>query len=532
MAAPTPVSRLPPLATMVKAGVYLLARLHPLASGSELWTTVVPLVGGATLLIGATMAFGQTILKRLLAYTTVAALGAMTMLLGLGTPFAAKAAATFLLAHAFYKAALFLIAGIIDHETGEKDVAKLGGLRKHLPFTAWAGALVALSMMGLPPFLGFLGKELLYGAEPGHALLAVSIVAGAFFFVVAYLTGFKPFLGAPRETPRHPHEAPAAMWAGPLTLGVLGLACGLAAPWVGKILIAPAASAITGAPQAVKLVLWHGFNTELLLSGVTLLAGLLALALWPRVRSRAAWFAPLGRLGPDSGYALGLRLLNATATVQTRILQSGSLRSYLLTIMVFLLGALGWYYLRAGLRPEWTAPTTIDRNDVIVVALILLSTAGALFSRSRMAAIASLGVVGYAVAIFFVFYGAPDLAMTQFVIETLTVILFVLAFHHLPAFTGRSSRRARVFDFLVAALAGLFMAALTLAANQSTLAAPISRFFSEHSWTSAYGKNIVNVILVDFRAVDTLGEITVLVVAGIGVVSLLKLRLRGKDGAS
>ncbi|HMP75167.1 MAG TPA: putative monovalent cation/H+ antiporter subunit A [Kiritimatiellia bacterium] len=532
MAAPTPASAYLHSSTMVKAGVYLLARLHPLASGAELWTTVVPLIGGATLLIGATMAFGQTILKRLLAYTTVAALGAMTMLLGLGTVAAAKAAATFLLAHALYKAALFLIAGIIDHETGEKDVAKLGGLRKHLPYTAWAAALAGLSMMGLPPFFGFLGKELLYGADPGHALLAVSVLAGAFFFVVAYLVGFKPFLGATRETPHHPHEAPAAMWSGPLTLGVLGLACGLAAPWVGKNLVAPAASSIVGAPQAIKLVLWHGFNTELLLSGVTLLAGLLAVCLWPVVRALAHWFAPIAKLGPDNGYALGLRLLNASAKGQTRLLQSGSLRSYLLTIMIFLLGAMGWFILRANLRLEWTTLTPIDRNDIVVVALVLLATTGTLFSRSRMAAIASIGVVGYAIAIFFVFYGAPDLAMTQLVIETLTVILFVLSFHHLPAFTGRSSRRARIFDFLVAALVGLFMAALTLAANQTSLAPSISRYFSEHSWTSAYGKNIVNVILVDFRALDTLGEITVLVVAGIGVVSLLKLRLRGKDGAS
>jgi multicomponent Na+:H+ antiporter subunit A len=268
---------------------------------------------------------------------------------------------------------------------------------------------------------------------------------------------------------------------------------------------------------------------ELALSGVTVLAGLLALALWTRVRARAAWFAPLGRLGPDSGYALGLRLLNASAAGQTRLLQSGSLRSYLLTIMIFLLGAMGGFVLRANLRFGTAGLTPVDRNDIVVVALILFATAGTLFSKSRMAAIASLGVVGYAIAIFFVFYGAPDLAMTQLVIETLTVILFVLAFYHLPAFTGRSSRRSRALDFAVASLVGLFMAGLTLAANQSTLAAPISRYFSENSWTSAYGKNIVNVILVDFRALDTLGEITVLVVAGIGVVSLLKLRLRGKD---
>jgi multicomponent Na+:H+ antiporter subunit A len=531
MAAPTPASAYLHSSTMVKAGVYLLARLHPIGSQSQLWADVVPIVGAATLLIGAVMAFGQTILKRLLAYTTVAALGAMTMLLGIGSAAAAKAAATFLLAHAFYKAALFLVAGIIDHETGERDVAKLGGLRHSLTLTAWAGGLAALSMIGLPPFLGFLGKELLYGAGLGRALLLASVVAGSLMFVVACLVGLKPFWGKAHGTLHHLHEAPVAMWAGPLTLGALGLVTGLAASWIGKVLIAPAAGSIVGAPQDIKLVLWHGFSFELALSVLTVFLGLILYALWPFVRARAAQFQRLGRWGPDSIYALGLQLLNACAVGQTRLLQSGSLRSYLLTIMLFLLGALGWFAWRSDFRFEPTNLTPIDRNDIVVVVLILIATAGTLFSKSRMAAIASLGVVGYAIAIFFVFYGAPDLAMTQLVIETLTVILFVLSFYHLPAFTGRSSRRARVWDFAVASLVGLFMAALTLAANQSTVAAPISRYYSENSWTSAYGRNIVNVILVDFRALDTLGEITVLVVAGIGVVSLLKLRLRRRDDA-
>ena len=532
MAAPTPASAYLHSSTMVKAGVYLLARLHPTCAEAELWMPLVTGAGAATLLIGATMAYGQTILKRLLAYTTVGALGAMTMLLGLGTPHAAKAVVTFLLAHALYKATLFLVAGIIDHETGEKDVKKLGGLRRAMPFTSAAGGLAALSMMGLPPFFGFLGKELLYGAGTLHGILAVSIIASAFFFVVAFLTGFRPFVGAQRETPRAPHEAPAAMWSGPLTLGALGLLFGLAAPWIGDALLAPAAGAISGSPVHAKLALWHGFTQELMLSGLTVVLGLVAIAAWPAIRARAAAFAVLARLGPDRGYDAALRLLTGTAAVQTRLLQSGSLRSYLLTIMVFLLATSGWYYFRANIHPEIGALTPIDRNDVVVVALILISTFGALFSRSRMAAIASLGVVGYAVAIFFVFYGAPDLAMTQFVIETLTVILFVLSFYHLPPFTGRSSRGARALDFGVAALVGLFMAALAFAANRTELAPSIARYFSEHSWTSAYGRNIVNVILVDFRAIDTLGEITVLVVAGLGVVSLLKLRLRGKDGAS
>ncbi len=530
MAAPTPASAYLHSSTMVKAGVYLLARLHPACADSAIWQAVVPAIGAATLVIGATMAYGQTILKRLLAYTTVAALGGMTMLLGLGQTLAIKAAVVFLLAHALYKAALFLVAGIIDHETGEKDVLKLGGLRRALPFTALGAGLAALSMMGLPPFFGFLAKETLYSAAQQPTLLAASVIGGVFFLVVACLTGLKPFFGAERDTPRHPHEAPIAMWIGPLAMGLLSLSFGVFAPWVGPTLIAPAASAIAGEPLTAKLALWHGWNRELQWSLATLALGLVAFASLRALRPIMPAFARLRAWGPERGYEAALNGLVAAAGAQTRLLQNGSLRYYLLATLLFVLATGGWFFWRL---VEWPAPgagTPVRLIDAVILSLILLSTVGAIFSRSRMAAFASLGVAGYAIAIFFVLYGAPDLAMTQLVIETLTVILLVLAFYHLPPLHPRTPVRGRVFDLVPSVLVGSLMAALTLAANRANLAPSISSYFSANSWTNAYGKNIVNVILVDFRALDTLGEISVLLIAGLGAIALLKLRAPGKGG--
>ncbi len=531
MAAPTPASAYLHSSTMVKAGVYLLARLHPACADAALWQAVVPAIGAITLVVGATLAYGQTVLKRLLAYTTVGALGAMTMLLGLGSHLAVKAAMTFLLAHALYKATLFLVAGIIDHETGEKDVTKLGGLRKALPFTALGGGFAALSMLGLPPFFGFLAKETLYAAADAPWLTAASVLGGVFFMVVAYLTGIKPFHGALHPTPAPPHDAPLELLSGPVVMGVLGLLFGVLAPVIGAWLIAPAANAVAGEAIKVKLVLWHGVNRELVLSILTFGLGALAILVIPRLRPLFARLSPLAALGPERGYDRTLKALVALASGQTRVLQNGSLRNYLLITLLFVLVTGGWYFSQFVHLPPPGIQTPVKLIDAVILALILLSTFGAIFSRSRMAAIASLGVVGYGIAIFFVLYSAPDLAMTQLVIETLTVILLVLAFYHLPPFRVRTAARTQLFDLVPAALVGLLMAVLTLAANRAHLAPKISDFFSANSWTGAYGKNIVNVILVDFRALDTLGEITVLVIAGLGAIALLKLRMSGKGGA-
>lgn len=533
MQAPSPASAYLHSSTMVKAGVYLLARLHPLGVESWLWADVVAPIGALTLLTGAVMAYGQVYLKRLLAYTTVSALGGMTMLIGFGSPAAAKAAMVFLLAHALYKASLFLVAGIIDHETGEKHIDRLGGLRSLMPWTALGAGLAAVSMMGLPPTLGFLGKELMYAADRGLIYLSISVLAGMFFVYVAYRTGLRPFVGLHRVTPKPGHEAPPAMWVGPMVLGGLSILLAIFASVTGKWIIAPAAQAVLGESTVIKLVLWHGWNRELMLSLLTLGLGVGAILL---VRPVSGLFAPFSRaavIGPDAWYRAGLTGIQQGSGGLTRILQSGYLRAYIDSIVLFVLLTAGWHFLGKVPFPGFTEVQSVDINDLILVSLLFVAIAGALLSRSRMAAIASLGVIGYGIALIYVLYGAPDLAMTQMVIETLTVILLVLAFYHLPKFALRSSRPARIRDFALAAAVALFTGAMTYAASFGEIAPPISWFYSESSWLNAYGKNVVNVILVDFRAMDTLGEITVLTVAALGAMALLKLRIGGqKEGGS
>ncbi|MCP5488258.1 MAG: DUF4040 domain-containing protein [Verrucomicrobia bacterium] len=530
MQAPSPASAYLHSSTMVKAGVYLLARLHPLGVESWLWSDVVAPIGALTLFTGAVMAYGQVYLKRLLAYTTVSALGGMTMLIGFGSPAAAKAAVVFLLAHALYKASLFLVAGIIDHETGEKHIDRLGGLRTLMPWTALGAGLAAVSMMGLPPTLGFLGKELLYAADRGLVYLSISVLAGMFFVYVAYRTGVRPFVGLHRVTQKPGHEAPPAMWAGPMTLGGLSILLAVFASVTGKWIVAPAAQAVLGEPTAIKLVLWHGWNRELMLSLLTLGLGVAAILL---VRPVSRLFSPVSRaavIGPDAWYRAGLKGIQQGSVGLTRILQSGYLRAYIDSIVLFILLTAGWHFLGKVPFPGFAELHAVDINDLILVSLLFVAIAGALLSRSRMAAIASLGVIGYGIALIFVLYGAPDLAMTQMVIETLTVILLVLAFYHLPKFALRSSRPARIRDFALATAVALFTGAMTYAASFGEIAPPISWFYSENSWLNAYGKNVVNVILVDFRAMDTLGEITVLTVAALGAMALLKLRIGGQKG--
>jgi len=528
MVAPTPASAYLHSSTMVKAGVYLLARLQPALGGTEAWATSVTGIGALTLLVGSIMAVGQTPLKRLLAYTTVAALGGMTMLLGLGPP-AAPAAMAYLLAHALYKAALFLVAGAIDHETGEKSVDRLGGLGRAMPLTALAGIVAAVSMAGLPPAFGFVAKESVLAAAAVHAALPwIMVASSALMLVVGVLTGVRPFLGARRQTPRAPHEAPWSMRLGPLVLGALALVFGLVPGSLDRLLGA-AASAIAGQPAHPHFALWHGWSPELWLSLATLALGLAALCAVPRLRTITAAASPLARRsGPERGYAAALDGLNALAVAQTRLLQSGSLRRYLhVTILTAcVLIALASAHCGLTLRPQAMQPVSLAQG--VLVLLVVVPALVAVVSPSRLGAIAAMGVVGFCIALLFVYGAAPDLAMTLLAVEALTVVLLVSAFYHLPPITVRSRRGSIGQDAFIALLAGAAMTLLTLISTRIQLAPPISEYFARTSVSLGHGRNIVNVILVDYRGLDTLGEITVLAVAALGAFALLKLRLGGQ----
>jgi multicomponent Na+:H+ antiporter subunit A len=532
MEAPTPVSAYLHSATMVKAGVYLLARISPIFAGTDVWLWLVGGSGAITMVLGGYLALHQTDLKRLLAYTTVAALGIMTFLLGIGSEYAVNAAVVFLIGHAFYKGTLFLVAGILDHETGVRDATRLSGLLRAMPVTAVAAVLAAFSMAGLLPFFGFIGKELVYEATiyadplPPLLLTAAVLLPNVVFVAVAITVGIRPFTGPAVELPKHPHEAPASLLAGPVLLGGLGVISGLVPAAFATGLATEAIASITGTPSDLELVLWHGISPMLILSGVTLVLGIGAF-LWRRRLAWAARRADVGRtIGPERGYHAIVDGTQRGAEIMAATIQSGYLRRYLLTILVVAVALVGYAFFGRGALPPIIGVHDVQVHEVAVVGIVILAALVAITTRSRLSAIAALGIVGYGVALIFMLFGAPDLAMTQILIETLTVILFVLVLYHLPRFAVRSSKATRLRDATIAAAAGVLMTGLTLGAFAVANEVPLTDYFAANSVPEAHGRNIVNVILVDFRALDTFGEITVLALAGLGIYALLRLRPR------
>jgi multicomponent Na+:H+ antiporter subunit A len=530
MEAPTPVSAYLHSATMVKAGVYLLARFSLVLGGTQVWVVVVTTVGLVTMLVGAYLALHNTNLKRILAYSTVSSLGVMVLLLGIGVSGAVKAAIVFLVAHALYKGALFMIAGIIYHETGTQDVQALGGLRWSMPITTVIAVLAAVSLSGLGPVLSFIGKELLFEAvieNRNYALLftPAAVLVSAVSVAVALILIIRPFFGRKTQTPKHPHETPLSMWIGPAFLAVGGLAIGLLPAKFTEFVITPAITAILGFPIDVVLALWHGFNLALGLSAVAITSGFGVYFLWARLRNTTSWLERYLAWGPDWFYAQSLDRLNLLARFQTSVLQSGVLHHYLIFIITTTV-ILGGYTLisRVGFPFAFSWPV-VRFYEIGLGALILSAALVAVRSKSRLMAVAALGVVGYSVALVFIFFGAPDLAMTQILIETMTVILMVLVLYLLPGFASYSTRSQMTRDIVVSIGAGALITALVLVATSVQEYPPISTYFVENSYILAHGRNIVNVILVDFRSIDTLGEITVLSMAGIGVYALLKLSL-------
>jgi len=542
MQAPAPVSAYLHSATMVKAGIYLLTRLSPVLGGTPEWQYLVTLFGVVTMAFGAVLSLTQVDLKRILAFSTVSTLGALTLLVGLDTTLSLKAAMVLLLVHSLYKGALFLAAGNIEHESDTRDIRLLGGLIRYMPVTTAAVGLAAFSMAGFPPLLGFISKELLYEAklqapQAGPFVLAVGVLANVFLVAVAGVLSVRPLFRRKFEAPRTPHEAPPVMWFGPFVLAGLGLAAGLFPEPLADCVIGPAVSAARAQPTEVKLALWHGLNPVLALSIATVLCGVGLYLVRRRVRRLAERLSFLAAYGPERGYDLALHGLIELARWQTRGLQSGYLRMYLLTILATTVG-LSLYTLltridlaafAAGLVTSLSSGETVYLHEVAVALVIMAGILAAVRSRSRLAAVAALGVVGYGMALLYIFFGAPDLAMTQFTIETLTVILLVLVLYRLPKFARLSGQTARIRDTVVALLAGGLMAALVLVVTSVPLRSALSPFFIENSVALAKGRNIVNVILVDFRGIDTMGEITVLGVAAIGVYALLRLKLSGEE---
>lgn len=530
MAAPTPVSAFLHSATMVKAGIYLMARLNPALGEGELWSMMLMGFGAATMLTGAWFAFSSTGIKKVLAYSTVMALGTLTMLIGVGTELAMTAFICFLVAHSLYKGALFMLAGALDHETGTKDITRMGGLRKSMPVTATIAVFAALSLAGLPPLFGFIAKELmlesLLEAPIWSNLLVIVTVSSAILIVgVAGLVAVKPFFGAPGDTPKVAHEAPFGMLIGPAVLTIIALAFGLMPFFPENILLKAAVASVYGAPVDFHLAIWHGINAPLVLSGVSLLVGLLLFRAWPRIQPTLDAINYAGsRVGPEAGYFRFMEWITVVASWQTRVLQNGVLGIYMLVLLAVTFGLAG-YTMLTHYGVHFTLNLTDSHFYEWGIALLLIASAVfASSTHSRLGSVASMGVLGFGVALTFILFSAPDLGITQLLVETLTVILLVLVLFKLPEFVNLSTPFQRYRDLAVATFSGVVMTLITLAVLDIQYFESISAYYVENSAPLAYGRNIVNVILVDFRALDTLGEIFVLSLAALGVLSMLKLK--------
>lgn len=523
MAAPTPVSAYLHSATMVKAGIFLLARFTPALSGTSLWTSTLFTAGVLTMAVSAVLSWFQKDLKKLLAYLTILILGLLVALFGISGEEAVHAALLYLFAHALYKAALFLCAGIIDQVKGTRTLTLLSGLFQTIRTPSIALVLAAFSMIGLIPFLGFIGKEM--------SLKSLSFGGGSWILtaVMIFVTAaagvmcLRPLTGEVR--PPTPYlRVTWRFWIAPLILSVLGLAFGIL-PEILNPLIKVASASVLQHPTEVHLKLWHGFNREFWLSLTSIGLGALFYFLL-RNRLPFTWM-PKGafkHLHPEAAFENGLEGLNQFALHLTNRLQNGRLRFYLYTLF-------GFFLFLIALANRDTSDFSIPQNwssinlyDLMVLALIIAGSLTASMARSVLAVFVGLGTSGYGIALTFLLYSMPDLALTQFLIETITVIFIALVFVRLPSGIQKHKKVSRKFDVPLAAAVGGVMCLLIFQNQQEPQSTHVVDFYTQYAALKAHGHNIVNVILVDFRALDTLGEATVVLLAAAGVASLYRLK--------
>lgn len=535
MEAPTPVSAYLHSATMVKAGVYLLMRLNPSMGGTPAWEILLPLFGAVTLVFGAVMALRQRDLKQMLAWTTVASLGLLVMLTGSGSPRAIDAAVLYLIAHSLFKGALFMVAGIVDHETGTRDAARLGGLRKAMPLTFVIALGAALSMGGLPPFGGFLAKEEIYAAlAEGSAstllLIVAAICGNALMFAVAFAVGLRPFIGAPVATPEHPHEAPPLLLAGPAVLALGGLLTALFSMQFHRFFSSPMASAVAGSTRDITVSPLPHVGLPLALSLLTVAAGMGLYRVSPHLRAR---LAPLvDRPGPDRGFDYLVSGLVTLSFMVTRLFQTGRLEFYVTSAFVVLAATLlvpPFIYNEWPAMPAW--PSGVLLHEMAFMLIALCGLVAVLLASNRLTAIVSLGIQGFAVAVLFLLFGAPDLSFTQFMVETLSVVILALVITRLRLSpSDHRSTGQKILDGSIAIACGTGFALLLMRVTAQPFDSVLTEFFNTWSKTIAHGANVVNVIIVDFRGTDTLGEIAVVLTTGMAILTLMRMgsRQRGE----
>jgi multicomponent Na+:H+ antiporter subunit A len=545
MEAPTPVSAFLHSATMVQAGVYLLARVTPWLGGTPSWSTVLVLFGGATLIWGGMGALRQTDLKQMLAQTTIASLGLSVLLLGLGTTYAVAGAVLYFVAHALYKAALFMAVGAVDHEAGTRDITVLGGLADKMPVTFIGAAMAALAMIGLPLTLGYFAKEemylgLLHWDWRDVAVLVVLVVGNAILAGIAMIVMVRPFLGPIVPLPKTVHEAPIAMLAGPILLGAAGIVAGVMPDWLGQTVLEPGASAILEAE--VESHLSFAINPASALIWLSLATWALGLVIYRQhnmLRTVLRRFANWLDWNADKVFDAVMFGLIRFAAAVTRLLHHGKLEVYLVTAFAALALALVMPMVLLGgyavLQPtaelgDWSAKLrwpdmTLYEWGVIVLALVGLGAV--LAAPTRLIAVVALGIQGSAVALIFLLFGAPDLAFTQFMVEILSVVILALVMTRLRL-DERDHRELEDLarDGTLALVCGTAVSLLLMVVVSGELNTRLSDFFTATSVPIAHGANIVNVILVDYRGFDTLGEISVVLGAGIAIMALLRRKPR------
>lgn len=539
MEAPTPVSAYLHSATMVKAGVFLLLRTYPMLGETDLWETILPLFGGTTLIIGTVLAVRDTDMKLMLAYTTVASLGLLVLMIGVGGDRAIEGAVLYLVAHSFFKGALFMVVGTVDHEAGTRQITKLSGLRSAMPITALAAALAALSMCGLPPFLGFLAKESIYhsvshGGWHEATIAVVAIIGNALMFGVAASIAIKPFMGRWIDPPKAVHEGSFMLIFGPVILSLAGLVSALfALSFVQAKFFAPMISAVIGRDVAVDLHLWGGLNPALFLSVLTVGLGVIVFLLFENLRKIFDSIINFIGWGPDKGFDQAICLLNWFAGLITRVLQSGEMRTYMrLTFFVAAVCLLSPMFIY-NIWPTMPDFPQLRLWEMGVFLIMVIGVLQVVFAGTRLTAVVSLGIQGFAVALIFMLFGAPDLSFTQFMVETLSAVILALVLTRLQLM--KQDRRhivSLLIDSTIAIAVGVGMGSLLMNITQAPLDLRLSEFFSTYSAAIAHGRNIVNVILVDFRALDTLGEITVVLITGVSALALIRVRAPGRKSAS
>ncbi|WP_273850867.1 Na+/H+ antiporter subunit A [Guptibacillus spartinae] len=545
MEAPTPVSAFLHSATMVKAGIYLVARLSLVFAGTDLFFLIVSGFGLLTLCWGSYMAVTQTDLKAILAYSTISQLGMIMAMLGFGTELAILAAVFHILNHATFKGSLFMVAGIIDHETGTRDIRKLGGLFTFMPITALLAFFGTFSMAGFPlPFLnGFLSKEMFFDSslhfeDASTIVEAVSpffpyfAVGGSIFtFVYSIMLFFRTFTGKQRGTlSKQPHEAPIGMLLSPMILVLLVVIIAFIPDAFGHALLSPMVDAVNGSVGETHIKFWHGFGPALYMSlSVLILGTALYLA---REKWQHIYKAFPGKLSAAKAYDGLINGLLRGSRKLTNGYMTGSLRHYMIYIFVFFIALVG-------ITMSVTGGFQINYNDLAPIAvpevMIAIVMAGAAFAtvfmKNRIAAILVLGIVGYGLSLLFVFFRAPDLALTQLIVETVTVALFLLCFYHLPNFDKKKeSKRTNAVNWVISISVGVLVTMVGIASHSTKLFEPISDYFLKNSYKLGGGDNVVNVILVDFRGLDTMLEILVLGLAALGIYTMIKLRPGKKEG--